>query len=186
MSHIGKLVCRCGDGYRIFDSVTEPHGKISGTNRARTCDPLLVRQVLSQLSYDPASQLTSLGSGQVNLTYRIATSLLLFPKNLRFSGGPYWGTTQAGLEPATSAVTGRRSNQLSHWATSQLTSLGSGQVNLTNRIAASLLLFPKKLCFSGTPMIKHKGRGNTFKTSYSIFTSKPRIKKAIDRLVLVS
>ena len=24
-----------------------------GTNRARTCDPLLVRQVLSQLSYDP-------------------------------------------------------------------------------------------------------------------------------------
>ena len=26
---------------------------LSGTNRARTCDPLLVRQVLSQLSYDP-------------------------------------------------------------------------------------------------------------------------------------
>ena len=25
----------------------------SGTNRARTCDPLLVRQMLSQLSYDP-------------------------------------------------------------------------------------------------------------------------------------
>ena len=25
-----------------------------GTNRARTCDPLLVRQVLSQLSYDPS------------------------------------------------------------------------------------------------------------------------------------
>ena len=24
-----------------------------GTNRARTCDPLLVRQVLSQLSYSP-------------------------------------------------------------------------------------------------------------------------------------
>ena len=24
-----------------------------GTNRARTCDPLLVRQVLSQLSYNP-------------------------------------------------------------------------------------------------------------------------------------
>ena len=54
--------------------------KKNGTNRARTCDPLLVRQVLSQLSYDP----------------RI--------------------TTPAGLEPATSAVTGRRSNQLSHEA----------------------------------------------------------------------
>ena len=52
----------------------------NGTNRARTCDPLLVRQVLSQLSYDPRQ------------------------------------TTPAGLEPATSAVTGRRSNQLSHEA----------------------------------------------------------------------
>ena len=28
-----------------------------GTNRARTCDPLLVRQVLSQLSYSPISYL---------------------------------------------------------------------------------------------------------------------------------
>ena len=27
--------------------------KNGGTNRARTCDPLLVRQVLSQLSYGP-------------------------------------------------------------------------------------------------------------------------------------
>ena len=26
------------------------------------------------------------------------------------------GTTQIGLEPTASAVTGRRSNQLSHWA----------------------------------------------------------------------
>ena len=51
--------------------------EFSGTNRARTYDPLLVRQMLSQLSYDPK-------------------------------------TTQNGLEPSTSAVTGRRSNQLSH------------------------------------------------------------------------
>ena len=28
---------------------------IGGNNRARTCDPLLVRQVLSQLSYAPTS-----------------------------------------------------------------------------------------------------------------------------------
>ena len=55
-------------------------GKFNGTNRARTYDPLLVRQMLSQLSYDPIL------------------------------------TTPAGLEPATSAVTGRRSNQLSHEA----------------------------------------------------------------------
>ena len=53
---------------------------ISGAYRARTCDPLLVRQMLSQLSYDPIQ------------------------------------TTQKRLELSTSAVTGRRSNQLSHWA----------------------------------------------------------------------
>ena len=29
--------------------------QIGGTNRARTCDPLLVRQVLSQLSYEPTN-----------------------------------------------------------------------------------------------------------------------------------
>ena len=46
---------------RILSPVRLPvpplrHNQISlvnGTNRARTCDPLLVRQVLSQLSYDP-------------------------------------------------------------------------------------------------------------------------------------
>ena len=51
-----------------------------GTYRARTYDPLLVRQMLSQLSYDPIQ------------------------------------TTQKRLELSTSAVTGRRSNQLSHRA----------------------------------------------------------------------
>ncbi len=34
-----------------------------GNNRARTCDPLLVRQVLSQLSYAPKRLLTSVISG---------------------------------------------------------------------------------------------------------------------------
>ena len=60
-------------------SGTHPY-YLSGTNRARTYDPLLVRQMLSQLSYDPIQ------------------------------------TTQKRLELSTSAVTGRRSNQLSHWA----------------------------------------------------------------------
>ena len=54
--------------------------KGGGNYRARTYDPLLVRQMLSQLSYDPIQ------------------------------------TTQKRLELSTSAVTGRRSNQLSHWA----------------------------------------------------------------------
>ena len=58
--------------FRIFVSY--------GAYRARTYDPLLVRQMLSQLSYDPIQ------------------------------------TTQKRLELSTSAVTGRRSNQLSHWA----------------------------------------------------------------------
>ena len=62
---------------------------LSGTNRARTYDPLLVRQMLSQLSYDP-------------MGYEIMYLLIQ--------------ATRKGLEPSTSAVTGRRSNQLSHRA----------------------------------------------------------------------
>ena len=68
--------------------------QINGTNRARTCDPLLVRQVLSQLSYDPIS---------LSPIFQLAT--------------------RRGLEPLTSAVTGRRSNQLNHRASSTLTLL---------------------------------------------------------------
>ena len=36
-----------------YRAVCVPSWK-SGNNRARTCDPLLVRQMLSQLSYAPA------------------------------------------------------------------------------------------------------------------------------------
>ena len=64
----------------------------NGTNRARTYDPLLVRQMLSQLSYDP-----------------------IFKKNKR-DIKQMISTTQKRLELSTFAVTGRRSNQLSHWA----------------------------------------------------------------------
>ena len=36
-----------------YNLVFISNSKFGGTNRARTCDPLLVRQVLSQLSYSP-------------------------------------------------------------------------------------------------------------------------------------
>ena len=36
-------------------ALTDHYGSNGGRNRARTYDPLLVRQVLSQLSYDPTS-----------------------------------------------------------------------------------------------------------------------------------
>ena len=39
---------------------------LSGTNRARTYDPLLVRQVLSQLSYDPIRYLIIVVSFDTN------------------------------------------------------------------------------------------------------------------------
>ena len=77
----------------------------NGTNRARTCDPLLVRQVLSQLSYDPRQ------------------------------------TTPAGLEPATSAVTGRRSNQLSHWALFKACTLKTEHIFLTSTSFFTLILW---------------------------------------------
>ena len=82
---------------------------MSGTNRARTYDPLLVRQMLSQLSYDP----------------RIVTTLL---------------TTPAGLEPATSAVTGRRSNQLSHEAIYYFKRSGPSGTRTQDRPVMSRLL----------------------------------------------
>ena len=95
LSHIGE--CLTANGWRWIRTTEAicsrftvcplwPLGNPSifflfdGTNRARTYDPLLVRQMLSQLSYDPIQ------------------------------------TTQKRLELSTSAVTGRRSNQLSHWA----------------------------------------------------------------------
>ena len=78
---------------------------INGTNRARTYDPLLVRQMLSQLSYDPKMfHLFTLFRDR--LSHQIRKRLIKYSMS----------TTQKRLELSTSAVTGRRSNQLSHWA----------------------------------------------------------------------
>ncbi len=45
---------------------------MNGNNRARTCDPLLVRQVLSQLSYAPAPRLYN-----ISKNYCVVKSFLL-------------------------------------------------------------------------------------------------------------
>ena len=42
----------------------------NGTNRARTYDPLLVRQVLSQLSYDPICRKVALRAGFLATAFR--------------------------------------------------------------------------------------------------------------------
>ena len=46
----GRLVPQ---DFKSCASASSATPALNGTNRARTCDPLLVRQVLSQLSYDP-------------------------------------------------------------------------------------------------------------------------------------
>ena len=84
----------------------------NGTYRARTCDPLLVRQMLSQLSYDPKIQI-----------YKLFTNK----------------TTRMGFEPTTSAVTGRRSNQLSHQAITSRTSGPSGTRTQDRPVMSRLL-----------------------------------------------
>ena len=79
----------------------------NGAYRARTYDPLLVRQMLSQLSYDPK-----------------------YSKNK---------ATRMGIEPTTSAVTGRRSNQLSHQAITSRTSGPSGTRTQDRPVMSRLL-----------------------------------------------
>ena len=48
-------------------------------------------------------------------------------------------TTQIGLEPTTSAVTGRRSNQLSHWAKNYVTNGPSGTRTQDRPVMSRLL-----------------------------------------------
>ena len=89
--------------------------------------------MLSQLSYDPivALFLSSFPAENTsclseNLFLKSYPFLLMIPGytgillkiNTGFTFSFHYKneTTQKGLEPSTSAVTGRRSNQLSHWA----------------------------------------------------------------------
>ena len=59
------------------------NSKTGGNNRARTCDPLLVRQVLSRLSYAPVSQLAHYTRRQ-----KIVKGFsVIFSANVHFRGG---------------------------------------------------------------------------------------------------
>ena len=71
----------------------------SGDEGIRTPDPLLARQVLSQLSYTPIGVLKALSSGLSDLS---SVSDSLKPMGL------------SGLEPPTSRLSGVRSNLLSY------------------------------------------------------------------------
>ena len=63
---------------------------IGGRNRARTCDPLLVRQMLSQLSYTPTS-----GAGEGDRTLTAG----LEGQNSTIELHPHIKVTPRGIEP---------------------------------------------------------------------------------------
>ena len=74
--------------YNITVLIKEPNGD----GEIRTHDPLLARQVLSQLSYTPTSQWTALLPDPCRHESRYAPSLLLFPTKLCFAGPPALST----------------------------------------------------------------------------------------------
>ena len=73
---------------------------VNGDEGIRTLDPLLARQVLSQLSYTPGVPLPTF------LPVRISYAFV-FPASCRCLG-------LSGLEPPTSRLSGVRSNRLSY------------------------------------------------------------------------
>ena len=90
---LGGKVYRSGDyDYYINETVSFPVG---GDEQNRTVDPLLARQVLSQLSYTP------------RYSPRSASHPRPFPFSEELVGS-------SGLEPTTSRLSGARSNHLSY------------------------------------------------------------------------
>ena len=70
-------------GLEPVTPVSYTHLTLPTNNRARTCDPLLAKQVLYQLSYTPASGVPS--------SAKASFAFLLSPK--KESGGPKWTRT---------------------------------------------------------------------------------------------
>ena len=87
--------------------------KFGGDEENRTPDPLLARQVLSQLSYTPTDAWLPLIERGVSMQSGMARRLsVLYTKYI--SGNMNQLVGLGGLEPPTSRLSGVRSNQLSY------------------------------------------------------------------------
>ena len=104
--------------------------KVGGDERNRTADPLLARQVLSQLSYAPTFLLLSAKTCLVGLS---------------------------GLEPLTSRLSGVRSNRLSYKPRLILQKLSCHIITLLYMfsVTANLRFTVKLLIKSGSHLLSH-------------------------------
>ena len=82
----------------------------NGDGEIRTLDPLLARQVLSQLSYTPMD--AGLPSFQRRSLIHLCSVFISISQSL--VALPFWVMGLSGLEPPTSRLSGVRSNRLSY------------------------------------------------------------------------
>ncbi len=85
----------------VYPYLWTPHRPGGGARRDRTADPLLAKQVLSQLSYGPSVNPPPSIPGT-----RCPLDIVL--------GSVLWLVGLGGVEPPTSPLSGVRSNQLSY------------------------------------------------------------------------
>ena len=83
---------------------------MNGDGEIRTLDPLLARQVLSQLSYTPMD--AGLPSFQRRSLIHLCSVFISISQSL--VALPFWVMGLSGLEPPTSRLSGVRSNRLSY------------------------------------------------------------------------
>ena len=90
---------------------------LSGDGEIRTLDPLLARQVLSQLSYTPMDAgLPSFEAIPYSFSRRSLIHLcsVFISISQSLLALPFWVMGLSGLEPPTSRLSGVRSNRLSY------------------------------------------------------------------------
>ena len=91
--------------FQILLSFRSPRQLRNGAEEDRTPDPLLAKQVLSQLSYSPKMQVNIGGPSRQNHSILVDEPHQICPANLV---GP------RGFEPLTPSLSGTCSNQLSY------------------------------------------------------------------------